>query len=235
MSERIYLLLLRLYPSQFRRSYGEEALQLFRDRLQDETGFLRRSRLWLELVIDLGALHVRGYDETAVVRAATVERGSGVPSFASVEDKALEFRFLFWGGVLSLMLCSVVLFTLLHGGRRLPHRYAMFGPKAVVQQVKMEPKIVFSYEPAHPSEGQAVRLHAVVSASVGGPMPTGKVSFLHGWNIFVNGTLVKGAVTVEAKVPIGKKLPLNALYLGDSNYGSTTSVAKPEPSEGGPR
>jgi hypothetical protein len=92
----------------------------------------------------------------------------------------------------------------------------------------MEPRIVFSCEPAHPSEGQAVRLHAVVSASDGGPMPSGKVKFLHGWNIFVGGALVNGAVTVETKVPKGKKLPLNALYLGDSNYSSITSIAKPE-------
>jgi len=70
-----------------------------------------------------------------------------------------------------------------------------------------------------------VRLRAVVSASDGGPMPTGKVNFLHGWNVFVGSALVNGAVTIEAKVPEGKKLPLNALYLGDSNYSSTTSVA----------
>jgi hypothetical protein len=95
MSERIYLLLLRLYPSQFRRSYGEEALQLFRDRLQDETGFLRRSRLWLELVIDLGALHVRGYDETAVVRAATVELGSGCLRLRAWKMKRWSFVFCF--------------------------------------------------------------------------------------------------------------------------------------------
>jgi hypothetical protein len=224
MSERIYLLLLRLYPSRFRRSYGEEALLLFRDRLQDETGILRRSRLWLDLLIDLGALHVRGYHETVVVRAAAAERGpGGVPSFASVEEQALEFRFLFWGGVFSLILCGSVLFTLLYGGGHLP-AHAVYEPNIV--QAKMEPKIVFTYEPGDPHEGKTVRLHAVVSASDGGPMPTGKVNFLHGWNIFVGGSLVNGSVTVETKVPKGKKLPLNALYLGDSNYGSVSSVEK---------
>ncbi len=122
MSERIYLLLLRLYPGQFRQSYGEEALQLFGDRLRDETGFLRRSRLWLELVIDLGALHVRGYHEAVVVRAAAAERGSGVPSFASVEEDALEFRFLLWGGVLSLIFCGSTLLALQYGGVGFPIR-----------------------------------------------------------------------------------------------------------------
>lgn len=228
MSERIYRLLLHLYPSQFRQSYGDEAFQLFRDRLRDERGFLRRSRLWFELVIDLAALHARGYYETVAVRAAATEHGSGVPSFASVEEQALEFRFLLWGGVVSLIFCGSTLLALQYGGGRLPHPHRVFGPNAVVQQAKMEPKIVFSYEPAHAAEGQAVRLHAVVSVSDGGPMPTGKVNFLHGWNIFVSGALVNGSVTVETRVPRGKRLPLNALYPGDSNYRSITSVEKPE-------
>ena len=31
MSEKIFAFLLRLYPAHFRRAYGDEALQLFRD------------------------------------------------------------------------------------------------------------------------------------------------------------------------------------------------------------
>ena len=157
MSERIYLLLLRLYPSQFRQTYGEEALQLFRDRMQDETGSFRRVRLWLDLLIDLGALHVRGYHEAAVVPAASsVQGGSGrAPSFASLERSALEFRFVLWGGVLSLILCGAVLFALEHGGGRLPP--SMFDPNAFVVSTKARPRIVFSYEPNAPSEGTEVQ------------------------------------------------------------------------------
>jgi len=51
MSEKIYACLLRLYPAKFRHAHGEEALQLFRDRLRDETGFIRRLRLWLDLLV----------------------------------------------------------------------------------------------------------------------------------------------------------------------------------------
>jgi hypothetical protein len=32
MSEKLYCLLLRLYPSRFRTRYGDEALQVFRER-----------------------------------------------------------------------------------------------------------------------------------------------------------------------------------------------------------
>jgi hypothetical protein len=45
MSERLFLLLLRLYPSSFRRAYGQEALQLFRDRARDQSGFCSTMRL----------------------------------------------------------------------------------------------------------------------------------------------------------------------------------------------
>jgi hypothetical protein len=45
MSEKMYIRLLRLYPSRFRKEYEGEALQLIRDRLRDETGFFKRARL----------------------------------------------------------------------------------------------------------------------------------------------------------------------------------------------
>jgi hypothetical protein len=46
MSEKIYARFLHLYPSRFREAYGEEALQLFRDRARHERGLFRRLRLW---------------------------------------------------------------------------------------------------------------------------------------------------------------------------------------------
>jgi hypothetical protein len=52
MSEKLYALLLRLYPSRFRKAYGDEAQQLV-DRLRDESGFFPRLRLWLNLIADL--------------------------------------------------------------------------------------------------------------------------------------------------------------------------------------
>jgi hypothetical protein len=53
MSEKIYVWLLRFYPSHFREAHGEEALQLFRDRSREEAGFFPRLRLWLDLLTDL--------------------------------------------------------------------------------------------------------------------------------------------------------------------------------------
>jgi uncharacterized protein (TIGR03435 family) len=52
MSEKIFRLLLHLYPSHFRDSYGNDALQLFRDRFRDERGPYARLRLSFDLIRD---------------------------------------------------------------------------------------------------------------------------------------------------------------------------------------
>lgn len=53
MSERLYAWLLRLFPKDFRESYGREALKLVCDRSRDEHGLLLRLRLWSDLLADL--------------------------------------------------------------------------------------------------------------------------------------------------------------------------------------
>jgi putative ABC transport system permease protein len=47
--DRLYRLLLRLYPAEFQEEYGREMLQVFRDRAKHEP----RARVWLDLVGDL--------------------------------------------------------------------------------------------------------------------------------------------------------------------------------------
>ena len=55
---------------------------------------------------------------------------------------------------------------------------------------------------------QRFKLRAVVSGDENEPVPTGKVSFLYGWNALVTGTLVNGSVTIDTKLPRGKRFPL---------------------------
>jgi hypothetical protein len=61
----------------------EDALQLFRDRLRDETGFLRRLRLWLDLFLDLAVSVPLQYasPERAFARAS-VPHTPGIPLFS---------------------------------------------------------------------------------------------------------------------------------------------------------
>ena len=104
MSEKIYALLLRLFPSHFREAYGEEALQLFRDRARDEKGFFQSVRLWLDLLADLVWSVPREYlhMQPALVGAATLRRMDGMPLFFILEDDSPRVGALLLGGLFSL-------------------------------------------------------------------------------------------------------------------------------------
>lgn len=111
MSEKLYALLLRLYPSQFRKDYGGEALQLFRDRMEDECGFFPRLRLWFDLVCDLTISIPREYLRPASPRA--VARASAVyPGLHVIEEEPLRRGALLSGCVLSLVAISTMYVSL---------------------------------------------------------------------------------------------------------------------------
>lgn len=117
MSEKIYSLLLRLFPSHFRQSYGEDALQLFRDRARDETGFLPAVRLWFDLLFDLAISLPREYFHAQPeLFSVSAQRAHGTPSFYILGDESPRPGALLFGAVLAS--CALVTFSglLSHGG-----------------------------------------------------------------------------------------------------------------------
>ncbi len=76
MFETLCALLLRLYPAEFRRAYGREAVQLMRDRARDERGIFLRGRLLMDLAIDLLATSLHGWQagEPSLVRIDSAPR-----------------------------------------------------------------------------------------------------------------------------------------------------------------
>ena len=77
MSEKIYALLLKLYPEHFRREYGDEAMRLVHDRARSEKGFLSGLRLWLDLLADFAISLPREYSKepaTPIAAAQEVKR-----------------------------------------------------------------------------------------------------------------------------------------------------------------
>jgi hypothetical protein len=122
MSEKIYALLLRLYPEHFRKAYGDEALQLFRDRAREERGFPSACRLWLDLLVDLAVSLPREYRQLPPTLLAAVGRPSaeGIPSFHLLEDDAPALLSLLYGGALSLLICASVASLIGQGGTTLP-------------------------------------------------------------------------------------------------------------------
>jgi hypothetical protein len=115
MSEKVYRFLLHLYPSRFRRQYAEEAVQVFRDRLRDERGVLKRARLWVDMLRDLMMSAPREHSRTAVRPARTA---SGVPSFLVLEEEPLRPDMFLLGTVLALLALGTFGYLLTHGGNR---------------------------------------------------------------------------------------------------------------------
>ena len=110
MSEKIYVLLLRLYPSHFRERYGAEALQLFRDRAREEQGFFPRLWLWFDVLADLIVSVPREYHYLPEFAAGSSrQRLAGVPSFEVLEDGYPRFGSLFLGGMVSLAVLAACL------------------------------------------------------------------------------------------------------------------------------
>lgn len=109
MSEKIYACLLRLFPSHFRETYGEEALQLFRDRQRDEKGFFPRLRLWLDLMVDLAISIPREYSylQPALV-GASARCSDGVPAFFILDNESVRPGALLLGGMLTLACLGMI-------------------------------------------------------------------------------------------------------------------------------
>jgi len=157
MSEKIYAWLLRLYPSHFREAFGDDALQLFRDRSRDETGCLSRLRLWFDLLSELALSVPREYFrvQPELVTYSAHLRPDGVPSFFVLAGDSLGSGALLFGSAVTL--AALITFSVLlnHGVRHVPL-------SALVRATPNAAKEPWSQssaparEPVRNSQGQAV-------------------------------------------------------------------------------
>ena len=118
MSEKLYAFLLRLYPAPFRKAYGEDALQLLRDRLRDEPGFARRLRLWIDLLADLAVSAPREHRRVAPTASLPAE----ARLFQVLEMEPPRPSTFFFGGALALAGLAAFIFLLSYAGVRKPFR-----------------------------------------------------------------------------------------------------------------
>jgi len=164
MSEKIYALLLRLFPSHFRKEYGEESLQLFRDRARDEKGFTPRLRLWFDMLADLAISVPREYfyAEPELV-AASGQRLGATPSFYFLGGESPRPGALFLGAVLSLTALVTFSTLLTQGGVHRPRNASVRQLRQSAPPRARWPAIETPWQPArtrrsHPlPSGKAIR------------------------------------------------------------------------------
>lgn len=115
MFENFCALLLRLYPAEFRRAYGREAMQLMRDRARHERGVFLRVRLLMDLAIDLGATSLHGWHPGKPLLA----RIDGAPRFDIIDIHGPRPEALAAGMLTSIVMFAT--FTLLLQPKALPN------------------------------------------------------------------------------------------------------------------
>jgi hypothetical protein len=121
MFEHVCALLLRLYPAEFRRAYGREAVQLMKDRARDERGVFLRARLLIDLTIDLFATSLHGWHPGNPALA----RVDDAPRFDIIEVHGPRPEALAAGILTSILLFAS--FTLLFQARALSHPPVQLG------------------------------------------------------------------------------------------------------------
>src|SRR5687767_12784345 len=85
MFERLCALLFRLYPLEFRLTYGRDAWQLICDRALVERGVFLRMRLLADLLRDIAVTVMRGWKTKPALVTAPALR-DGTPSFHIIES-----------------------------------------------------------------------------------------------------------------------------------------------------
>lgn len=143
MSDKIYACLLRLYPSGFRRRYEEEVLQLYRDRLREESGLIHRARLWCDLLADaaIGLPQAWSNSYATSTTASLAPNAEGIPSFRVLDQEPLRPASIFAGSTLSLALIAafVLVMTLPGASRSLARSSGAISPvEAVLQRLNRE-------------------------------------------------------------------------------------------------
>jgi Peptidase family S41/N-terminal domain of Peptidase_S41 in eukaryotic IRBP len=118
MSDKIYAWLLRFYPARFREAFGDQALQLFRDRARHEKGFFSRLRLWFDILADLAISVPRQHRPFQPALASGSARLSdGAPSFHVFDDEMPRPEALLLGTVLSFIALAAVPMFISHFGK----------------------------------------------------------------------------------------------------------------------
>lgn len=136
MSDRIFASLLLLFPSRLRSEHGAEMLQLYRDRMREETGLARRVRLYIDLLSDLMIGIPQAYRNafTSAGEGELLPNTRGIPSFSVFQKEPLKPSSIAAAATIGLVMIAVFAFLMTH-----PIGYRDFtsvrGPISPIQSV----------------------------------------------------------------------------------------------------
>ena len=116
MFEKLFAFLWRLYPRKFRQEYGSDALQLFRDCVRDETGFLSRLRLWFDLLLDFAVSIPHEYRLACAASTPSTAVAGDTPTFLQLRSGSPRFSSLFVGAFFSLLTMAFLVPQMSHIG-----------------------------------------------------------------------------------------------------------------------
>ncbi len=112
MFEKIFALLIRLYPARFREQYGDEAMGLLRDRMRDERGAARRLRLCFDLLADFATGLPQAWRNTYT--APATQPTTGLPSFRMLDQEPLRPASVVAGSVVAIFALAAFVFVMNH-------------------------------------------------------------------------------------------------------------------------
>jgi Peptidase family S41/N-terminal domain of Peptidase_S41 in eukaryotic IRBP len=117
MFERIFACLFRLYPSRFRKVYGNEARWLIRDRMRDERGW-RRARLAFDLLTDFAQSAPRVHWKERMEAAARAVPGSAgrAPLFQTLEEERIQPQTVVVAGLVASSMLATLGFLMSRPG-----------------------------------------------------------------------------------------------------------------------
>src|SRR3569832_1313250 len=110
MSEKIFALLLRLYPSRFRQHNETETILFLRDRFRDEQGATRRLRLIFDLLVDFAVGLPLAWRNKYASPAA--QPASGLPLFRVLDQEPLGRGSVLVGTVLAMAAVATFVFVM---------------------------------------------------------------------------------------------------------------------------
>lgn len=218
MFESFCVLLLRLYPADFRRVYGDEAEQLLRIRARHEQGVFLRARLLMDLALDLGATTLHAWRGGTPFPARIAD---GPPSFDSIDVHGPGLEALAVGVLTSVLVFAAFPLLLQADSNRFAQRIiaadsaASRQPLPGVAQPRPQAFAAISIAPSRSGDASSMRLRVLPNGDLSATAVPVLLLLRYAYDVPLNASprlsglpAWRERYDIEAKAP-ARAIPLN--------------------------